>query len=108
MRALKALVIFMAIAIVVGVSVLATLMLQRAQNLSAPAPVAGVAAPSAPGAELRKLVLPEGARVVETRLDGARVTLRASLAGGGEALFVFDAATGRPMARYDISTEGGR
>ncbi len=108
MRALKALVIFMAIAIVVGVSVLATLILQRAQNLPVAAPVAAVPAPSMAGVTTQKLRLPGGARVVETRLDGARIALRAALVDGSEVLFVFDAATGQPIARYEISAEGGR
>ena len=108
MRALKALVIFMAIAIVVGVSVLATLILQRAQNLPGAVPVAAVPAAPMGAVPTQKLLLPGGARVVETRLDGARIALRAALAGGGEALFIFDAATGRPLARYDITAEGGQ
>ncbi len=53
------------------------------------------------------LALPAGARVLESRLGEGRVLLRAALPDGGEALFVFDAATGKPVARYDITRDGG-
>lgn len=93
MRGLKILVIALGIAILVAASVLATLIFERAGRLaSAPAAVAQAT-----------LALPAGARVLESRIDGNRVMLRAAEAGG-EALYVFDAATARLTARYAIAT----
>ncbi len=102
MRALKTLVIAMGIAILVGASVLATLIFERAGRLGSTTPAAK---PAAAGARFE---LPPGAAVQESRLDGGRLVLRARLADGREALFVFDAADGRLAARYDIVTGGAR
>lgn len=109
MRALKALVIILGIVIVVGTTVLVTVIIQRGSRLagapaSAPAATAG---PAKAGAS-HALALPAGAKVLESRLGEGRVLLRAALPDGGEALFVFDAATGKAVARYDITRDGGR
>lgn len=110
MRALKALVIILGIAILVGTTVLVTVIIQRGVRLagqSAPARSSPTAAAVPSGTADRALALPAGAKVLESRLGGGRVLLRAALPGGGEALFVFDAATGKLVARYDITRDGG-
>jgi hypothetical protein len=106
MGALKTLVVVMGVAILIGASVLVTLIVERGRRLAAAPPVEGAAGPPAVGAH--RLALPAGVRVVESRLDGGRILLRAALAGGGEALFVFDAASGRLVARYALTAEGGQ
>lgn len=103
MRALKTLVIVMGIAIVAGTAVLVTLIVERGGRLAADGPSASTAAPPVSG----RLALPAGARVLETRLDGARIALRAALADGTQALFIFDAASARLIRRLDIAPETG-
>jgi hypothetical protein len=105
MGALKTLVVVMGVAILIGASVLVTLIVERGRRLAATPPVEGAAGSPAVGAH--RLTLPAGARVVESRLDGGRILLRAALAGGGEAVFVFDAGSGRLVARYVLAAEGG-
>lgn len=100
MRALKGLVIIMGIAIIAGLAVLVTLIIERGSRLAQDDRPAAVH--TAPGGA-RTLALPAGARVLETRLDGDRLVLRATLAGAGEAIFVFDAPSGRLVARYDLA-----
>jgi hypothetical protein len=112
MRTLKTLVIVMGLSVVIGASVLATLIMTRGSNLVAE----GQAEPQAVKSQKSKplagqralklsLKLPVGARVLESRIAAERLTLRAGLKGGGEAIFVFDAASGQLLTRYDIATE---
>jgi hypothetical protein len=108
MGALKTLVVVMGVAILIGASVLLTLIVERGRRLAATPPVEGAAAAGLPAVGAHRLALPAGARVVESRLDGGRILLRAALAGGGEAVFVFDAASGRLIARYALIAEGGQ
>lgn len=108
MRLLKALVIGMGIAIVVGASVLATLIFQRGSQLAARVPPVAASTSLAMQSAAHKLVLPAGAVVQETRLDGGRIALRARLTGGGEAVFLFDAGNGRLLSRFDIVTGESR
>ena len=109
MRALKALVIILGIVIVAGTTVLVTTIIQRGSRLAgAPAPARPAASPASNGSAAHALALPAGAKVLESRLGEGRVLLRAALPDGGEALFVFDAATGARIARYDITRDGGR
>jgi hypothetical protein len=100
----------MGVAILIGASVLVTLIVERGRRLAAAPPVEQAVAPVPSEVRAHQLALPAGARVVESRLDGGRILLRAALAGGGggEALFVFDAASGRLVARYALTTEGGQ
>jgi hypothetical protein len=111
MGALKTLVVVMGVAILIGASVLVTLIVERGRRLAAAPPVEQAVAPVPSEVRAHQLALPAGARVVESRLDGGRILLRAALAGGGgarQALFVFDAASGRLVARYALTTEGGQ
>ena len=101
MRALKALVIVMGIAIIAGLAVLVTLILERGSRLAREESPAAVTQ-AVPGG-VRALALPAGARVLETRLDDGRIALRVTLTEGGEAVFLFDAASGRLLMRYDIA-----
>jgi hypothetical protein len=112
MRTLKTLVIVMGLSVVIGASVLATLIMTRGSNLVAEGqagPQAVKSQKSKPPAGQRalklSLKLPVGARVLESRIAAERLTLRAGLKSGGEAIFVFDAASGQLLTRYDIATE---
>lgn len=52
------------------------------------------------------IALPEGARVVGHAFSGSRLSLHAVLAGGGQAIFVYDIGEARLIGRFDIG--GGR
>ncbi len=86
LRILKALVIGMGIAILVGAVVLVTAIVQRAGNLA----ISDIP---------NRVVIPEGAVVVETRLDGRRILLRLALAEGGTRLMVLDSRSGRVQSQ---------
>jgi hypothetical protein len=109
MRTLKTLVIVMGLAVVIGATVLATLIMTRGSRLAGdgagdgPGVVLAGMTPQAPPLKLA-LKLPVGARVLESRIAVGRLTLRAGLKSGGEAIFIFDAASGRLITRYDIMT----
>jgi hypothetical protein len=110
MRALKTLVVGMGVAILIGASVLATLIFERGTRLAAgnAAGDAPAAASSVAVAARHRLLLPRGAEVRETRLDGSRIVLRARVGGGNESIFVFDGTDGRLVARYEIAPEGAQ
>ncbi len=112
MAGLKALVIVMAIAIIVGATVLVTVMVQRAGNLdeaAAPAPMNTApvnAAPANMAPANMAIELPIGARVVDSRLDGGRILLRVVLNGGAERILIIDARTGARLATFEVTTKG--
>jgi hypothetical protein len=86
----------MGIAIIIAATVLVTTILQRGLGGNAAAPAAGA------------IALPAGARVVETRMDGGRVLMRLSFAGGKQRLLIVDAQTGARLALHDLVTEGAK
>lgn len=94
MRALKALVITLGIAIIVAATVLATLIVQRTGSLGR-APASGT------------ISIPAGARIVESRLDEGRILLRLTLPSGDERLVILDAATGESLATHSLIIGGG-
>ena len=47
-------------------------------------------------------MLPAGARMLSQSLSGTRILIDAELAGGGRALFLYDAAEGRMIGRFDV------
>lgn len=111
MRVLKVLVVGMGIVIVVATVVLVTIIIQRGMHLGQSGttaektpPGSATAASVPPGSApvTRSLALPAGARVQETRLSGDWLLLRAILADGAEAIFVFDSRSGHLVARYDV------
>ena len=62
-------------------------------------------APPANGTVIEgKIALPAGARALSQSLDGDRLSVLAELAGGGQAVFVYDLAQNRVVARLDITT----
>ncbi len=122
MKALKALVIIMGVAIVAGLTVMVIALVQRAGDGGAPTPAAtarmpGALVPSAAGAGApapgfgeTTVALPPGAVIVETATGGGRIVLRIRDLDGGSALVVIDAATGRRLGlvRLKAGGAGGR
>ena len=97
MRALKILVIVMAVLLVGGSAALVTAIIARV----------GRAPPAGPSAALERVgpvsvALPPGARIAATELSGDRVLVRVLLAEGGEELMLFDAQTGAPVATIEL------
>jgi hypothetical protein len=97
MRALKTLVIGMAVLIVAGLSVVVVTLILRAGD-SGPATAPGTPAPPAEA----RIVLPAGAEIAESRLEGDRLLLRLRHADGAETMEIFEAATGRRLTRIAI------
>ena len=91
MRALKALVIYMGVVIVLGVAIIAVTIYSRLQNLSSPDAEFAV-----------EIAVPPG-DVVEMTADGGRVILRYRLPDGGGRLVVIDSATGRRLGTVDLA-----
>lgn len=97
MRALKFLVIAMGVLIVAGVGFIAITIADRsAKSLSGDAAPADVS-----------VAIPPGSRIVETTLDGDRLALRLELADGATRVLVVDTATGREIARVNVSRAAG-
>ena len=96
MRALKALVIGMAVLIFAGVVVLIVGVIDKAGELDGEAP-----APNA-GFNTKSIALPPGATIQETRLDGQRILVRLVMADGTARLIVISTATGEQLGTIDL------
>ena len=96
MRALKTLVIGMAVLILAGVVVLIIGIVEKAG-----AEVAGEPPAEAAGFDAW-IALPTGATVEETHLDGDRILVRLKLADGTARLIVVSAATGKQTGTIDL------
>ncbi len=94
MGALKALVIGMGVLIIAGLAVVAVTIATRV-GTSEPAGPAGTAGP---------LVIPAGAEILETDLEGERIALRLRLPDGTMAIHVYDLAHGRRIGTFPIET----
>lgn len=70
----------------------------------APEPVA-IASDVPSGAVSGRIALPAGARLLAHSLSGDRLSLHVGLAGGGEAVLLYDTAQGRIVGRHDLVSE---
>jgi hypothetical protein len=91
MRALKVLVVVMGVALVAGAVALVAALVLRAER-------GGSATAAAGSAEPLHAALPAGSRIVATELEGDRLVVRVALAGGGEAIYLFNARSGAAVA----------
>lgn len=116
-RALKAVVIVLGVLIVVSLIVIGATLYRR---MNPPAPE--TATPTAPRSVVatngeedngpapparfgdHKVELPAGARMVETRMVGERMFLRARLLGGNEVWVVLSLRTGERLGSFEIGT----
>jgi hypothetical protein len=95
MRALKVLVIVMGVALVAGMVALVAAIVVKVEHRGAAA--------AATGAAPFHAALPAGSRIVATEFSGDRVLVHVVLAGGGEALYLFDARTGAELGVVDAA-----
>lgn len=114
-RVLKGVVIVLGLLIVIAITVIAVTLYRR-MNPSTPAPaVAAEAAPGIPAAPPmalepakpfgdHKVDLPAGARLIETRMVGDRMFLRARLLGGNEVWVILSLATGQRLGSFELGT----
>ena len=122
---LKAVVIVLGLLIILSIGVIAVTVFRRLSDNSPPparlatAPAStetasnGVAetgaerASAAPMAVFghRKVDLPPGARLVETRIAGDRMFLRARLLGGNEVWIVLSLLTGQQLGSFELNAE---
>ncbi|HSR56445.1 MAG TPA: hypothetical protein VLN73_09380 [Alphaproteobacteria bacterium] len=93
MAGLKTLVIAMGIAIIIGATVVVMTIIQRAGTLSAPSAA-------------KAIQLADGARVVESNLDGDRILLRVRGADGTERLLIVRAADGQVVMEFTLGPGG--
>ncbi len=117
-RVLKAVVIILGLLIILSVTVIAVTLYRR---MNPPAPPPAVAVEAAPGitpapsvaaeppAQTRpfgdhKVELPAGARLIETRMVGDRMFLRARLLGGNEVWVVLSLVTGQRLGSFELGT----
>jgi len=96
MRALKALVIGMAVLIFAGVVVLIVGIVDKAGELDGQAgkPAHQAVVPAATFRDT-EVDLPAGATIVDTRLEGNRILLRATLPDGTSRIILISATTGK-------------
>jgi len=118
MRALKAIVIFLGVLIVIGMGVLAYGITKKfdewqAKKDDGPASVVEIA-PSGPGpvitevwTEDAKVRIPAGARVAETVVGEGQMIVRLSLADGAQRFLIFDLGTGKQIGAIELQPEGG-
>ena len=100
MRGLKAAVIGMGILIVVGVTALVVVMVQRMSATGSPN--ASAIAPAAGPASVALLDEPAGTRIAATSLAGDRLAVQLSGAGP-DRVVVVDLRTGRTVARAALA-----
>lgn len=67
-------------------------------------PVSELPVPAGGGDISGTVTLPQGARVIDHALSGGILSLRAELAEGGQAIFLYDLAAGRIVGRIAIAT----
>jgi hypothetical protein len=98
MKALKALVIIMAVLIAAGLTVLVVMVVKNAGKdaTQVPGTAAGARAPTSGFGETG-INLPPGAKIIETSTGDGRIVLRIRQPDGAQALVVIDAATGRRL-----------
>lgn len=110
MQALKALVIFMGVLIVVGMGILAYGISVKFGHQAEDATAASAgrrAMPAAPWPEDIRVAVPAGARVAETVVAESRMIVRLALPDGGHRFVVVDLVGGRRLGTVDLTPEGG-
>lgn len=55
---------------------------------------------------LSELVMPQGSEIIDRAIAGDRLLLTLRAADGSQAMHVYDIATGRQLARFDIRFSG--
>lgn len=93
MRALKLLVIFLGLLLVVGVVALAAGVVYRMERLPARQPT-----------ELaNRIELPPGAKLGTTEVANGRLVVRVDLPGGGGEILLFDLASGSRLGTIELA-----
>lgn len=113
MRALKALLIVMGVLIVAGMGLVGYGIVRRVSTPPAPSKTAGVVAPAPPiaGSATKgpygpiEILLPPGARVLRTRVEGDRLLVELALANGGERVLVIELASGALIGTIDLKPQ---
>ncbi|MEE2995558.1 MAG: hypothetical protein VX700_00280 [Pseudomonadota bacterium] len=98
MRALKALVVSMAVLIFAGVVVLIVGIINKADDLGGEI--------SRPLADfgITQIAIPAGAHIRETRLDGTKILLHLTLVNGTSRLILISATSGEQIGVVDLKS----
>lgn len=116
MKALKALVIFLGVLIVIGMGVLAYgIMLKfdawqaRKDNQPPPATV-DMGSPTVvePWAGNTKVAVPAGSSVAETIVGEGQLIVRLSIPNGSQRYMIFDLSTGKQIGSIDLQPTAGQ
>jgi len=103
MRALKALVIFMGVLIVVGMGILAYgISVKFGQSVEREAAASARRWPSD-----ISVAVPAGAEVAETIVADGRMVVRLALPDGGQRFVVVDLVGGRQLGTVELAPQGG-
>ena len=97
MQALKALVVFMGLLIVVGLGIFAYGISMKFDEMADRETTESQAWP-----EGLRVKLPPGGRIEETVIGDGRLVLRVALREGGQRLIVFDLETGKQVGAIEI------
>ncbi|MBE9558333.1 MAG: hypothetical protein IMF08_15855 [Proteobacteria bacterium] len=119
MQALKALVIFLGVLIVIGMGVLAYgIMLKfgewqakndgEAMSLAEIAPSAPVPVVTEVWTSDLKVVVPAGARVAETVIADGQLIVRLSLSDDSQRYLIFDLGTGKQIGAIELQPGGAQ
>ncbi len=106
MQALKALVIFMGVLIIVGMGLVAYGIAVKFGKVAERDADAVVAATGQAWPQDVRVAIPYGARIAEVTLADGRMVVQVTLADGGARLLVFDAVTGTRLGTLELVPEG--
>ncbi len=106
MQALKVLVIFMGVLIIVGMGLVAYGIAVKFGRVAERAEGPVATATGLAWSEDVRIRIPPGARVADVTLDDGRMVVRVMLADGGAMLLLFDPDTGTRLGRLELVPEG--
>lgn len=106
-RVRRKLVRFMGINLAILFAAVMAVVLAVVYRSMSPEPADGAIVPVPPSAEMLsgEILLPAGSRIVSHAVSGNRLTFHLRLAGGEDAVVVYDMAEGRRIGRFAIGYE---
>ncbi|MEE2654562.1 MAG: hypothetical protein VX434_02300 [Pseudomonadota bacterium] len=108
MRGLKSLVIGMGFLIVIGLTIVIVTVIKRyssPDNLTLHKSPHGISAPVDGGFGERRLPIPQGAKILDTTLDGERIVIILQLVDESQAVLLINAVTGNRLGLIRLSSE---
>lgn len=107
MQALKALVIFLGVLLVVGMGLFAYGIVVKFGSVTDAGESPAEAASGTPWPKDARVQVPSGTEVLDAFVAEGRITIRVALPDGGERFIVFDLASGQRLGAIDLVPSGG-